>query len=293
MGEDRWIAVTVEDDVADVVIDRREKRNALNLAMWERLEEVFADLSLRRDVRVAVLRGTDGTSFSAGADIAEFAQHRGNPEAAKRYDAAMHRAVRAIQAVPYPTVAVLAGYCLGGGTQLAIACDLRFADASLQLGIPPARLGVVYPVEHTAMLIDLVGPSRAKDLIYSARLLTAQEAYAIGLVDRLWPVGDLLPGARAAVRQMADNAPNTLAGAKVMVGALTSRAGLGQQELQRLVQDSVTSAEYREGIRAFMEKRPPRFRTVDQQVPGRGWQQNAPGSKPAVNNPSDETNTAD
>lgn len=253
------ILVYEQDGIAQVVLNRPQKRNALTYEMWVRLAEIFGEFRQRPALRAVVIRGAGGQAFSAGADISEFGERRADPETAKTYHLATDGAVMAIRSLPCPTIARIEGYCVGGGAELAVACDLRFAAEGSRLGITPAKLGIIYGLLPTAMLVELVGPSRAKDLLFSGRLLDAREAYQIGLVDRVWPGPEMADRLDQYLQALVNNAPNSIAGAKSMINRVASQDLSHWEAWDQMAIDSVKSPQYQEGVRAFMGKRTPEF----------------------------------
>ncbi|GAA1821174.1 enoyl-CoA hydratase/isomerase family protein [Planosporangium flavigriseum] len=246
-----------DDGVAVLLIDRPAKRNAVTLAMWQALPGLLAALAADQRVRVLLLAGA-GEAFSAGADIAELLHVYGDPERADAYHATNVAAEEALAAFPRPTIAVIAGPCVGGGCQLAIACDLRLAESGARLGITPAKLGVVYPAVPTARLVRLVGPARAKYLLFSADLVEAERAAALGLVDEVVPSGGLADRALALARTIAGRSPQTLGAVKDVVNAVL--AGNDPQiAVEPWERKSRYAPDVPEGLAAFVERRPPRF----------------------------------
>lgn len=245
--------------VAVVTIDRADQRNAMTLAMWRGLGDAFEALSAEPDLRAAILTGAGGF-FCAGADIKEFAAVRGDAAAARRYAEAVERANHAILDCPKATFAAISGPAMGGGCGLALCCDFRIGDATAGLGIPAAKLGLVYGVAETRALVDAVGAERAKAVLFSGRRFEAAEALAAGLLSEL-VAGDPLEAARARAAAFRGSAPLTIAGAKRVIAALRpapSAADLAA--IEALAARAVESADHREGVAAFREKRAPVFR---------------------------------
>lgn len=255
----RPVYLHVHDGIGEIVLNRPEKRNALHLEMWSQLAEAVAHCDEDANVEIVLLRSSDLSVFCAGADISEFSTVRSDSTSNARYKEWVQRAVMGLRDLTKPTIAMISGPCVGGGTELAVACDIRFASDTARLGITPAKLGFVYDVAETRMLIDLVGPSRAKDILFSARLLDAEEALRIGLVDRVIPVAQLEEETYAYIRQLTQNAPNSLRGAKAIINALVAGAPTDDPSLQEIVRASLDSPHYQEGVRAFIEKRRPHF----------------------------------
>jgi enoyl-CoA hydratase/carnithine racemase len=246
--------------LATVVFNRPRVRNALNLAMWSELGRVTRALSADDAVRAVVYRGAGREAFASGADISEFTEVRKDTATALRYSAQTEEAQAAIRECPKPTVAMIFGYCMGGAMAIAMACDLRFAAEGSRFGIPAARLSIIYPASAVGQLVELVGPSYAKDILFSARTLSDREALAIGFVQRLLPVDELEQVTHEYLRRVADNAPLSVQGAKVTIDSYV--AGLTEERtarLRALGTAAFESEDYREGTRAFLEKRAPRF----------------------------------
>lgn len=244
--------------LATVTLNRPERRNAVNLAMWRRLREVFDDCARDREVRGVVLTGAGG-HFCAGADIAEFAGERHDADSGRAYGAAVEACQSALARIPKPTVAAIAGSCIGGGCALALCCDFRIGDRTARLGIPAARLGIVYGVEDCRRLLSCVSPATAKRMLFAAEVMDAAAAAAAGLLDRLCD-DDVVTAAGDYLARMIENAPISIAGAKLTLRSL--QAGQLERdaaEIAELARRSLESRDYREGLRAFAEKRPPRF----------------------------------
>lgn len=249
------IECTVENNVATVMLNRPRARNAVTLAMWKGVAHIFHELGEKRDVRAIVLTGAGG-NFSVGADVSEFSTVRGNAQDSADYEIAVDASSEAIAGVPQPVVAVIDGYCLGGGCHLSMACDFRFASATAQIGIPSANLSIVYGVQSTKRLLGLVGLTAAKRILYTAERLGAAEALRIGLVDRL--DDDPREAARRFAAQIAEKAPLSIAGAKYIL----NRASMGEDRglAQTMIDDASDSEDYREAQLAFAEKRRPVFK---------------------------------
>jgi len=252
--------LTVKGAVAEVLLNAPDRKNALPLAAWQAFPDLLERVKQDASVRVCVLRGAGGKSFCAGADISEFEAVRSTPEAAARYDDINVAAFKALKAVPVPVIAAIEGPCLGGGLGLALACDLRVAASSALFAIPAARLGLAYPPEALGDLLEAVSPADAKKLLFTADRLTAQEARHIGLVNEVVPEGDLDSRVQALCATLCDNAPLSLKAAKTAINRLVAPSG--PDDMDSLLQDAracIDSADYREGCRAFLEKRRPRF----------------------------------
>ncbi|MFC0556636.1 enoyl-CoA hydratase/isomerase family protein [Planotetraspora thailandica] len=239
----------IDGHIATLVIDRPEKRNAMTAAMWRELPGLLAELAANPEIRVLVLTGAEST-FCAGADISEIASlgHEGD-------DTGLTAAAeQALAEFPKPVIAAIEGYCVGGGCQLAVACDIRIASSGARFGVTPARLGIVYPLGATRRLARLVGPSAAKLLIFSAELVDAGNAVRIGLVDEVVPPDELDARVYGLAATMAERSRLTLTAAKQIIDG---RAG--EADFLAWQRESVESGELAEGLNAFGEGRSPRF----------------------------------
>lgn len=252
------IDIQRRDGIAHVALDRPSVRNAVTLAMWRELAEIFSRFAADRSLRAVVLTG-EGKDFSVGADISEFDRIRNDKQQSTEYEVAVDACSGAIAALGKPVVAAISGYCLGGGCHLALACDFRFADRTATIGIPSARLSIVYGVRSVQRLSALVGIANAKRILYSGDGYPAEQARSMGLIDEIHD--DARLAAEQFAERLAVNAPLSIAGAKFMLNGLSMGAGaLDLTAAQRLIDDASDSEDFREGRRAFAEKRPPRFR---------------------------------
>lgn len=248
-----------EDSVATLTIDRPAKRNAISFQMWSALPEIAAEVR-DNDAEALVIRG--GEHFSAGADISEFTTLRADAQGAARYSAAVHAGERAIAELPVPTIAAISGFCIGGGCEIALACDIRIAAEDARFGITPAKLGIVYHFTSTRQLVDAVGPSWAKQILFSGELLDAATALRIGLVNETHPSDALHERARALAETITSRARVSLRGAKTIVGRIQDGFDVEDEQIAALYDAAHSSAEYAEGVAAFLEKRKPDFGAV-------------------------------
>jgi enoyl-CoA hydratase/carnithine racemase len=247
-----------DDGIFHVILNRPSVRNAVTFAMWRELAEIFARLSADRNVRSVVLKGA-GNNFSVGADITEFERIRDDRHQSAAYEVAVDACSGAIAAIGKPVVAAISGYCLGGGCHLALACDFRFGDRTAMVGIPAARLSIVYGLHSVQRLLALAGVSNAKRILYSAELYAADEAASMGLIDELHE--DAALAAENFLQRLSMNAPLSIAGAKYILDGLSMGVGsLDPAAVQRLIDEASDSEDFKEGRRAFAEKRSPRFR---------------------------------
>jgi len=251
--------VVRDGDVATITLNRPEKHNAITVAMWEALPGVLAPLAADAAVRAVVVRGAGEEAFASGADISEFGRVRNGAPSARAYSALVAAAERALADFPKPAIAMVHGFCVGGGLELALACDLRWTSPSGRFGITAARLGIVYSPDATRRLARLVGPSHARDLLFSGRLVDAAEARTMGLVNRVCPSGELETATYAYADMLARQAPLSQRGAKAMLQRLAGEGTMSDQDIAAFVEAAYESADYREGVRAFLARRPARF----------------------------------
>ena len=163
--------------VSTLVLNRPAKRNAITLEMWQAVPAVLGELASDPDLRVLVVRGAGGQAFASGADISEFERVRSDRATARHYSRVVEAADRALAAFPRPTIAMIHGFCVGGGLEVALACDLRFADRAATFGITASRLGIIYGLTSTRRLASIVGPSHARDILFSGRLVGVEEGW--------------------------------------------------------------------------------------------------------------------
>jgi enoyl-CoA hydratase/carnithine racemase len=255
--EDILVAIDA-NGVAIVTLNRPAKRNAVSLAMWRGLKTIFDDLARQSQVRAVILTGAGG-NFCAGADISEFPQVRATVEDGRVYEAAGEAATLAIRDFPRPTIAAISGYGVGGGCGLALCCDFRVADATAFMGIPAARLGIIYGVLDCQLLYRQVGLANAKRVLFSGRYFGIADCVRMGLVD-IEANGGALAAAKVFAEELTSGAPLSQEGAKVVLEAID--AGTTEEReavILALLDRAIDSDDYREGGRAFLEKRKPKF----------------------------------
>jgi enoyl-CoA hydratase len=249
-----------DDAVGHVVFNNPEKRNAVSLDMWQAFERALDQCAADDAIRVVVLSGAGGRAFVSGADISKFADERSSAEAVAHYDVTTARIFGKLHAFPKPTIAQITGSCVGGGVALAACCDLRICGQSSRFAIPAAKLGVGYGFAGLQRLVDLIGPAFAKEMLFTARLFAADEAYAMGLVNRVVPDGEVAGSVADYARTIAANAPLTVAAVKAIIGEVQKDpAARDLARCEELVRACFGSRDYVEGRQAFLEKRPPRF----------------------------------
>ena len=259
-GTDKLL-VDVDDGIATVTFNNPAKRNALSIEIRTALPGVLRHLNDDADVRVVITTGAGEQAFVSGADITEFGDMRSSPEARAMYDRMAAETAAAWQGLGKPIIAMIRGFCIGGGLLTALAADIRIAAEGSQFGIPAARLGLGYGPGGVAALMGIVGPANAAEILYSARRLSTDDALRMGLINRVVPVDQLRDHVMDLARSIRDNAPLTVAALKAAIGELRRpEAGRDHERLHRMVEACFTSEDYAEGQRAFAEKRPPRFR---------------------------------
>jgi enoyl-CoA hydratase/carnithine racemase len=247
----------VPGEVSRLVIDRAEKRNALTRAMWEALPSLLAPLAVDPAVKVLLVTGR-GPAFSAGADIGELVSGADPDDPMAEIRDANLQAQIALREFPKPTIAVVRGHCIGGGLELAVNCDFRFAAHGSTFGVTPARIGVVYPPAAIKVLLDLVGPATTKYLLFSGEFLTAQQAELRGLVDRVVAADDIEAEVDGFAAKLVARSQLTIRSVKESVNALLAGDDADAAATKRY-QETIASGELAEGVAAFTEKRAPHF----------------------------------
>ena len=250
----------VLDGVATISLTRPDKHNAISYAMWSAFARLMPVLAADDEVEVVVLRGAPGGPFSAGADIAEFRTLRADPEGAQAYGEAVSAGERALIDFPKPSIAAIEGFAIGGGTQIAVACDLRVCGSDSRFGVTPAKLGIVYALGSTERLVETVGPAWARWILLTGELLDAATALRIGLVHEVVEPARVVERATELATVMGDRAQVSLRGGKAMVQRVVEGRLDEDDEVLAVYRGSWTSAEYAEGVAAFLDKRTPDFR---------------------------------
>ena len=249
-----------EAHIGWIVFNNPARRNALSLEMWRALGDAVEAFARDDRVRVAVMSGAGGKAFVSGADISEFEKHRASAQAEADYNCVSSGAQAALSRFGKPLIAMIRGYCIGGGLAVALQADIRIASEDSRFAIPAARLGLGYGFGGMRTLTDLVGPAKAKEIMFTARRFGAEEALRIGLVNRVVDGARLEEMVRHYAGLIADNAPLTVRAAKTAVGeALKDPADRDLAALEKMIRACFDSADYVEGRSAFMEKRAPRF----------------------------------
>lgn len=247
-------------EIARIIFNQPEKRNAVSLEMWEAVEAAVTRFRDDPTVRILILSGAGGKAFVSGADVSKFETERASEEGVARYNATTKRVYDMVEAFPKPTIAQIDGFCIGGGVALALCCDLRICGEGSNFAVPAAKLGLGYAFPGLKRLVDVVGPSFAKEIFFTARRFSAEEARAMGLVNRVVPDDQVAQAALHTARMIAENAPMTVASVKFIVGqTVAPESARDLAECDARVKACFDSQDYIEGRRAFMEKRKPNF----------------------------------
>jgi enoyl-CoA hydratase/carnithine racemase len=248
------LRLEIQGAQAHLIIDRAAKRNAFNQAMWEALPGLLAEAMADDKVRVLILRSAEPGVYCAGADIGEMSVNAGNPDWLVANQTAINRAQYDLTRVARPTVALIDGDCVGGGCGLALACDLRVASARSRFGITPAKLGLVYPLHDTKLLVDLVGPANAKRILFTGALIDAAEAHRIGLID------EVADNADALIETMTSVSRHSQCESKAMIRRILDGQVADDDATRALFAAAFSGADFREGVSAFLEKRKSDFK---------------------------------
>lgn len=249
-----------EGKVAIMTFNNPEKHNAVSFEMWEAAEKILDDFVNDPAIRVIILTGAGGKAFVSGADISKFDSERASEEAVQRYNAQVDRIYTRIYRMPKPTIAMIRGYCIGGGLNLAICCDMRFSTASSKFALPAAKLGLGYGYNGLRRYIETIGPVATKEIFFTARQFSSDEAHRWGMVNQVVADDQLEATVMGIANTIADNAPLTIACLKQSTIEILKNPN--DQDLARcdaMVASCFASEDYREGRKAFMEKRKPEF----------------------------------
>jgi enoyl-CoA hydratase/carnithine racemase len=247
-----------DGEVARLTFARPEKKNAIAYGMWSAIPEIVAEAEKDPEVKVLVLTGA-GQDFSAGADISEFATLRSSAEGAAAYDEAVEGAVRALTGLRKPTVAMIRGNCIGGGCQVSVACDFRFAAGDARFGITPAKLGIVYDFVSTRQLVSLVGPAHARYLLLSGELIQAGRAREIGLLNDVFAPEALEESTEAFVRTLCSRSQFSIRGMNRIIEKILAGQEESDAEVEEIRLGALHGEDYAEGVDAFLTRRPPKF----------------------------------
>ncbi|MDF1790916.1 MAG: enoyl-CoA hydratase [Thalassobaculaceae bacterium] len=254
------ILAEIRDATGWLTINQPERRNAISLEMWEGIQKAFDAFDAAEEVRSVVMTGAGDKAFTAGADISQFDKNRADADAAERYAKISREARETIIGFRKPVIAMIRGFCMGGGLGIAMTADLRIAAEGSVFGIPAARLGIAYDTINLMRLVSLVGPSRAKEILFTAKRYSPEEAQAMGLINQVVPADALEATVTEICAGMAINAPLSMEASKFTIDQLAKKRGdLDEAGIQAMVDRCFNSADYAEGRKAFMEKRTPTF----------------------------------
>lgn len=254
------LLVQKEGSICTLTINQPKRQNILNAEILFLLGDMLSSLKEENKIRVVIIRGAGEESFSAGYDISRLST-RESEQTGPRSNP-MEYGMSCIASFPYPVIAMIYGYAIGGGLELAATCDLRFAAENARLGITPAKLGLFYRPSGLLTFVNLIGISSTKELFYTGRLISAQRGRDIRLVDDIFPVSELEKATYNLAREIAENAPMTIHGVKTTISRLLKYQQLSPEdetELHKLQSQAASSQDFKEGQKAFLEKRKPKF----------------------------------
>ena len=255
-----FIYLEKEGPIATIYLNRPEKRNAMNYEMWCKLPELLFEADADPSRKVVVIRGVNDVAFCAGAEISEFQEIRADKRSSSLYDHATAEANKLLANLSKPTIAMIQGFCVGGGAGIALACDFRFSDENGQIGITPSKIGLVYGTAATKRIVDLVGPTKTKDILMTGRLMDAKEALQIGLIDRIYHSDSIHDETYRYANLIANRAQYTVRAAKKIVNEILHGTNENTPELKNLIEKAYDTEDYQEGVKAFIEKRRPIFK---------------------------------
>jgi len=244
-----------------IVFNQPAKRNAINGVMWRGIPKAMAQYDADPEVRCVAFRGAGTEAFASGADISEFDEIRAQKSSVAEYDGLLDQVLHSIQDSRKPSVAMIYGFCMGGGLEVALACDLRYCGRSAQFGIPAAKLGLAYNIEGHKRLIETVGHARAREIMFLGRRYNAEEGFAMGLVNQVFHDAELESAVGRIITQLCENAPLSIANSKTIIEEYVKASGAPDPtNMSAAIERCAKSGDYQEGRRAFMEKRKPSFK---------------------------------
>jgi len=251
----------IEDGVGYITFNNPEKHNAVSIEMWDALEKILDEFRSSKDIRVIVLNGAGGKSFVSGADISKFDKERSSKEAVLSYNKRTQKVYELLETFPKPTIAMIDGYCIGGGLNLAVCCDIRICSEKSKFAMPAAKLSLGYPFSSIKRLFDVMGPGMAKHFMFTAEKISASEALACGLVQKLVSEENIETYVRDYALTISHNAPLTIKARKqVGIEILKNPDERNLLLCEQLASACFDSEDYKEGRKAFMEKRKPNFK---------------------------------
>ena len=254
------IRLEIAAPFAEIILNRPDKRNALSIAMWDAIPAMVEAAVADTRVKVVIIHGGDAGAFAAGADIGEFETIYATAESAAASGGTIATALNAVEACEKPVIAAIEGACVGGGVSLAMAADLRVSSSQARFGVTPGKLGLVYPAGDTRRLLAAVGPSATKDILFTGRIFSAEEAKSMGLIDRLSAAGESLSAAMAFGEEIAAISQWSTRATKRMIAGLQSGWTDTHPDARALFLEGFRNEDFQEGYRAFLEKRPADFK---------------------------------
>ncbi len=253
----------IENGVGYITFNNPEKHNAVSIEMWDALERILDDFRSDNTVRVIVLNGAGGKSFVSGADISKFDKERSSKEAVLSYNKRTQKVYENLETFPKPTIAMINGYCIGGGLNLAVCCDIRICSEKSKFAMPAAKLSLGYPFSSIKRLFDVMGPGMAKHFMFTADKISAEEALTCGLIQKLISEDDIETFVKDYALTISKNAPLTIKAMKqIGVEILKNPSERDLSICEQLASACFDSEDYKEGRRAFMEKRQANFKGV-------------------------------
>jgi enoyl-CoA hydratase len=248
--------------IGTLTFNNPERHNAMSLDMWRGAAASLEEFEHNPEVRVIVLTGAGGKAFVSGADISKFESERATLDAVAEYNSAVDRFSQLLVDCSKPTIAMIRGYCLGGGVGIAVCCDMRIANDTARFAVPAAKIGLGYGYANVRRIVDLVGPQFATEMLLTARQFDSAQAVRAGLVNHVVPDAEIESYVRELAETIAGNAPLTIRAVKRIVRELRNPSEAGEAACDVLVKECFESADYQEGRRAFLEKRKPVFRGI-------------------------------
>ena len=251
----------VEEGVGYITFNNPEKHNAVSIEMWDALEKILDEFRSSKEIRVIVLNGAGGKSFVSGADISKFDKERSSKDAVLSYNKRTQKVYELLETFPKPTIAMIDGYCIGGGLNLAVCCDIRICSEKSKFAMPAAKLSLGYPFSSIKRLFDVMGPGMAKHFMFTAEKISASEALACGLVQKLVRAENIETYVRDYALTISHNAPLTIKAMKqIGIEILKNPDERNLLLCEQLASACFDSEDYKEGRKAFMEKRKPNFK---------------------------------
>ncbi|MRH42032.1 enoyl-CoA hydratase [Aquibacillus halophilus] len=254
------IILKIDNKIATLFLNKPEKKNAMSLSMYQLLLDLLSTIERDESIKAVVIRSVNDSVFAAGADISEFIESRSTKEKAKKYNDSALGAIDKLYRLNKPTIAMIQGHAIGGGVELALACDYRLSADDGIFGITPSKLGIVYNLASTKRLIDTIGAPKTKDLLYTGKFINSEQALTMGLVHEVYLKRELEENTYNLARRLVTSSTVAISGTKTVIQAVLDGENEETEELEQLILDSFESDDYKEGIQAFLSKRAPNFK---------------------------------